>query len=141
MKHPAVIRILFTLSSLWLSPACTRGGEEPTDPRTEAPPREALAPGDPAPDPRIPGPRDTMVGADDPDTVSSALPGTDRDGDGVPDSDDQCPDDPEDRDAFQDTDGCPDPDNDADGIPDTDDKCPNEPEDVDGSQDDDGCPD
>ncbi len=30
---------------------------------------------------------------------------------------DQCPNDPEDKDGFEDQDGCPDPDNDHDGIP------------------------
>ena len=64
----------------------------------------------------------------------------DRDGDGIPDASDGCPDEPEDRDGFQDEDGCPDPDNDGDGIPDATDKCPNEPEDKDGFQDADGCP-
>jgi hypothetical protein len=43
----------------------------------------------------------------------------DRDGDGIPDSVDACPDEPEDKDGFQDEDGCPDPDNDGDGIPET----------------------
>jgi OmpA-OmpF porin, OOP family len=65
----------------------------------------------------------------------------DRDGDGIPDSKDKCPDEPEDRDGFQDKDGCPDPDNDHDGIPDRLDACPNDPEDFDGYQDKDGCPD
>ena len=65
----------------------------------------------------------------------------DRDGDGIPDSKDKCPDQPEDKDMFQDEDGCPDPDNDGDGIPDTIDKCPLDPEDKDGFQDADGCPD
>ena len=65
----------------------------------------------------------------------------DRDGDGIPDNVDRCPDQPEDKDGFQDEDGCPDLDNDGDGIPDTLDKCPNEPEDKDGFQDQDGCPD
>ncbi|HEX3761234.1 MAG TPA: OmpA family protein [Kofleriaceae bacterium] len=65
----------------------------------------------------------------------------DRDGDGIPDAIDQCPDEPEDKDGFQDEDGCPDPDNDKDGIPDAQDRCPNEPEDKDGFQDADGCPD
>ena len=72
--------------------------------------------------------------------VAPAAPG-DRDHDGIPDNVDKCPDQPEDRDGFEDTDGCPDPDNDKDGILDTDDKCPNEPEDKDGFQDADGCPD
>jgi OmpA-OmpF porin, OOP family len=65
----------------------------------------------------------------------------DSDGDGIPDDQDKCPNEPEDKDGFQDADGCPDPDNDGDGIPDAQDKCPNEPEDKDGFQDADGCPD
>ena len=65
----------------------------------------------------------------------------DSDGDGIPDDEDKCPNEPEDKDGFQDDDGCPDPDNDGDGIPDAQDKCPNEPEDKDGFQDADGCPD
>jgi OmpA-OmpF porin, OOP family len=65
----------------------------------------------------------------------------DRDGDGIKDNVDKCPDDPEDKDGFEDQDGCPDLDNDKDGIPDKTDKCPNEPEDKDGFQDEDGCPD
>ncbi|MCB9787148.1 MAG: OmpA family protein [Deltaproteobacteria bacterium] len=69
------------------------------------------------------------------------VPPGDRDGDGILDDVDQCPDDPEDRDGFQDADGCPDVDNDGDGILDVDDGCPNEPEDRDGYQDEDGCPD
>jgi OmpA-OmpF porin, OOP family len=94
----------------------------------------------------------------------------DRDGDGLPDPVDSCPDQPEDKDGFQDEDGCPEADNDndglvdgadkcpiepgpiqnlgcpiidkdADGIPDDKDRCPNEPEDKDTYQDEDGCPD
>ena len=65
----------------------------------------------------------------------------DADHDGIPDDLDRCPHEPEDKDGFQDEDGCPDPDNDGDGIPDAQDKCPNEPEDKDGFQDADGCPD
>ena len=53
----------------------------------------------------------------------------DRDGDGLQDDVDKCPDDPEDFDGFQDQDGCPDPDNDNDGILDVNDRCPNVPED------------
>jgi outer membrane protein OmpA-like peptidoglycan-associated protein len=64
----------------------------------------------------------------------------DRDGDGLTDDVDKCPDEPEDKDGFQDEDGCPDPDNDFDGIKDADDKCPNDAEDKDGFQDEDGCP-
>jgi outer membrane protein OmpA-like peptidoglycan-associated protein len=65
----------------------------------------------------------------------------DRDGDGIPDDVDKCPNEPEDFDGFEDEDGCPDPDNDKDGIPDVADACPNEPETVNGVDDQDGCPD
>jgi hypothetical protein len=51
----------------------------------------------------------------------------DRDGDGIPDAKDKCPDQPEDKDGFQDDDGCPDPDDDGDGIGDAQDACPREP--------------
>jgi len=65
----------------------------------------------------------------------------DRDEDGIPDKLDKCPDDPEDKDQFEDEDGCPDADNDKDGVRDSRDKCPSVPEDVDGHMDEDGCPD
>ncbi|MCD6496730.1 MAG: OmpA family protein [Deltaproteobacteria bacterium] len=82
----------------------------------------------------------------------------DDDGDGVPDSLDRCPHQPEDKDGFQDQDGCPDPDNDGDGVCDPNaviqgnlaryakickgkDVCPAMPEDRDGYKDADGCPD
>jgi len=64
----------------------------------------------------------------------------DSDGDGIADAVDKCPTEPEDKDGFQDEDGCPDPDNDGDMIPDAVDKCPNDVEDKDGFQDEDGCP-
>ncbi len=73
--------------------------------------------------------------------VRYAPEGRDRDGDGVLDRDDRCPNEPEDRDGFEDEDGCPDPDNDRDGIPDALDKCRDAPEDRDGFEDEDGCPD
>ncbi len=65
----------------------------------------------------------------------------DSDKDGVNDDDDKCLNEPEDRDGFQDADGCPDPDNDADGILDAADKCPTEAETKNGFEDEDGCPD
>jgi|GEM_PF-258842 len=65
----------------------------------------------------------------------------DRDGDGLLDRVDACPDEPEDKDQFEDSDGCPDPDNDRDGILDVEDQCPLAPEDRDAFKDDDGCPD
>ena len=64
----------------------------------------------------------------------------DRDGDGLKDDVDRCPDSPEDMDGFEDEDGCPELDNDRDGILDGDDKCPLIPEDLDGIADEDGCP-
>lgn len=67
-------------------------------------------------------------------------PVRDADRDGVDDRRDRCLTAPEDRDGWQDSDGCPDPDNDKDDIPDLRDRCPNVPEDRDGFQDDDGCP-
>jgi outer membrane protein OmpA-like peptidoglycan-associated protein len=60
----------------------------------------------------------------------------DRDGDGIKDDVDKCPDEPEDFDDFEDEDGCPDPDNDHDGILDRDDQCPN----VSGPESNHGCP-
>jgi outer membrane protein OmpA-like peptidoglycan-associated protein len=65
----------------------------------------------------------------------------DRDGDGILDNVDQCPDDVEDRDQFEDENGCPDLDNDQDGVPDATDQCPAEAEDRDTFEDENGCPD
>jgi hypothetical protein len=48
----------------------------------------------------------------------------DRDGDGIPDDADQCPELPEDKDGIQDDDGCPEDDADGDGILDEHDACP-----------------
>lgn len=48
----------------------------------------------------------------------------DSDGDGVPDARDKCPTEKEDRDGFEDDDGCIDPDNDGDGVADGEDNCP-----------------
>ena len=47
----------------------------------------------------------------------------DTDGDGIPDDVDRCPNDAEDMDVFDDEDGCPDPDNDGDDVLDIDDAC------------------
>ena len=66
----------------------------------------------------------------------------DRDGDGILDTFDSCPEQPETYNGFEDLDGCPDdPDTDRDGIPDSRDACPLIPEAKDGYLDDDGCPD
>lgn len=138
--------------------------------------------------PEIPGPAENKGcpwgdkdndGVVDPEDSCPEVPGPaenkgcpvirDTDNDGIPDDLDRCPVDPEDKDGFQDEDGCPDTDNDQDGITDQmdgcpmepgpmenkgcpvrdrdgdgildhDDKCPDEPEDKDGFEDEDGCP-
>lgn len=64
----------------------------------------------------------------------------DRDRDGVPDIDDRCPEEREDRDGFRDSDGCAEEDNDGDGLLDAQDKCVNSAEDLDQFEDEDGCP-
>jgi outer membrane protein OmpA-like peptidoglycan-associated protein len=87
----------------------------------------------------------TFGGGAEPAPAAPALPpppppAKDSDGDGIPDSLDKCPDQAEDKDGFEDGDGCPDTDNDKDGVPDAIDKCPNEPETKNDIDDDDGCP-
>jgi outer membrane protein OmpA-like peptidoglycan-associated protein len=103
-------------------------------------------------------------------SVGAQMEPDDADKDGIPDDQDKCPNEPEDKDGFEDEDGCPDADNDGDGVPDAEDKCPNESgdpanqgcptkdrdgdgipdefdqcpdeaEDKDGFEDEDGCPD
>lgn len=65
----------------------------------------------------------------------------DTDKDGLIDSIDLCPTEPEDHKPPNTDDGCPaPPDRDGDGIPDSKDKCPDEPEDFDKIDDKDGCP-
>ena len=75
-----------------------------------------------------------------PGSASGSRVGKDRDRDEVRDVVDVCADEPEDRDGFQDEDGCPELDNDGDGVLDANDTCSSEPEDKDGFQDRDGCP-
>ena len=72
--------------------------------------------------------------------ATSMRPG-DRDGDGIIDVEDLCPDDEEDLDNFEDADGCPELDNDQDRILDVDDECPGDGETYNGHDDNDGCPD
>ncbi len=73
--------------------------------------------------------------------VLYAVEKRDRDDDGIDDALDQCPTDKEDRDGYEDSDGCPDPDNDLDTVLDAQDKCPDQAEDQDNFEDRDGCPD
>ena len=78
-----------------------------------------------------------------PDTPGQAqLKGCpDSDNDGLADNQDKCPKDPEDKDNFEDEDGCPDNDNDKDKVADKDDLCQTEKEDGKGKAPKDGCPD
>ncbi len=69
-----------------------------------------------------------------------ATPVLDGDEDGLPDAQDACREVPEDRDGFEDQDGCPESDNDHDGVADEAEACDLDPEDMDGFRDGDGCP-
>jgi hypothetical protein len=132
------MRLGAALLFAWLT-ACGSKTTPPADqpaPSNEAP----AAPDDTA---GAAGASDPQIGDQPPagDQPTGQPAGADRDGDGVRDDVDRCPDDPEDRDGFEDEDGCPEADNDRDGIRDVDDKCPAEPESKNGRQDEDGCPD
>ncbi len=65
----------------------------------------------------------------------------DSDSDGIMDPYDSCPRQPEDKDEYEDIDGCPDLDNDRDTVLDVSDHCTMEPEDDDNFEDQNGCPD
>jgi uncharacterized protein (TIGR03382 family) len=77
----------------------------------------------------------------EPKVEPKAAPPPDTDGDGLTNDKDACPNEAEDKDSFEDADGCPDLDNDKDGVTDTGDACVNEPETQNSYQDADGCPD
>ncbi len=68
-------------------------------------------------------------------------PPPDDDGDGIPNADDKCPNEAEDRLPPDPNDGCPTLDADGDGVLLPADKCPDQPETVNGFEDEDGCPD
>ena len=73
--------------------------------------------------------------------IPGKKPVYDTDQDGIMDPVDQCVDVPEDKDQFEDENGCPEVDNDHDQILDVEDRCPNNAEDEDDWEDEDGCPD
>jgi outer membrane protein OmpA-like peptidoglycan-associated protein len=97
-----------------------------------------LAPLSAVPHPEAPVPVGTSPEAT---AAKPPQPELDTDGDGIPDAVDRCPLTPEDRDGFEDEDGCPEPDNDGDGILDAVDRCPNDAETINAWKDEDGCPD
>lgn len=92
---------------------------------------------------------DDVAASKNNDTYITALVGVsynfmaqpDKDGDGIPDDYDFCPDQPEIFNGIKDEDGCPEIDTDGDGILDELDLCPEYPEDMNGFEDEDGCPD
>ncbi len=86
--------------------------------------------------PAPPSPRTTRT----PTRATAARRPADRDGDGIPDQYDKCPDQPEDKDGIDDDDGCPEDDADNDGIPDAKDACPKEPGQPDPDPKKNGCP-
>ena len=92
--------------------------------------------------------QDGVIGANDecPTKAGVAPSGcpavADRDGDGINDPADRCPEEQENVNGVDDDDGCPEKaDQDKDGLADGVDTCPAEAEDKDGFQDADGCPD
>ncbi len=88
------------------------------------------------PDQALPEPEKLGAGA-----LPALASNGDDDGDGLLRQDDVCPELPEDKDGFEDGDGCPDPDNDGDGVLDGADRCALEGETRNGWDDEDGCPD
>jgi len=87
-------------------------------------------------------------GQGDPVCCDNTFAPDDLDGDGFPNFDDSCPDEPETFNGYEDENGCPDVapestpgDKDGDKIPDDIDLCPDEPENFNGWQDANGCPD
>jgi outer membrane protein OmpA-like peptidoglycan-associated protein len=78
-----------------------------------------------------------VAAAEPPPAPRPPPPPADEDGDGVRGAADTCPAEAEDRDGWQDEDGCPDPDDDGDGVADKEDGCPREA----GPRENKGCPD
>ena len=151
-------RLALALLAIPFSAGCSGAAPEPTSPAATATVEVAPVSGVAAPgDSKDPASELHGTGAEKDSHVEPPPPpgrtpppnnppprsagGPDKDADGIADANDLCPDIPEDRDGFEDADGCPDPDNDKDGILDVKDRCPNEPETVNGTDDEDGCPD
>ncbi|MDP1918215.1 MAG: OmpA family protein [Myxococcales bacterium] len=86
-------------------------------------------------------PANVLAPSTNPDAGPVVAPPLDSDGDGVDDDADRCPVTKEDRDGFEDEDGCPEADDDDDGVADAKDRCPQDAETINGTKDDDGCPD
>jgi len=135
MGGPAATRARPTESAKTVAQAAstTPALSDPTMPRAPGTSSTASAPAGATPA--------TAPAAEGPSTAPAASAKEDSDHDGIPDEEDRCPLSAEDRDGFEDDDGCPDLDNDGDDIPDTQDRCPLEAETLNGVDDEDGCPD
>jgi OOP family OmpA-OmpF porin len=81
-----------------------------------------------------------VAAASDAEVSQEPVEPADGDEDGIPDEDDECPEEPELFNDLEDEDGCPEPDADDDGVLGKLDQCPEEAEDRDDFEDDDGCP-
>lgn len=104
-----------TVPGVWEHRGCPPPEAESAVVDEEVPPAEEV----------VPAP---VVDGDD----DATPPPADRDGDGVPDDEDECPDEP----GLPEYAGCPRKDTDGDGLFDDEDKCPNEP----GPAENQGCP-
>jgi hypothetical protein len=121
-------------------------------PTATVPPKPTVTPPPTVPPkPTVTAPPTATVPPKPTATAKPPPPPKDRDGDGLVDASDSCPDVAEDQNGFEDGDGCPDEakrqamlaarDDDGDGVRNADDRCPSAREDENGFEDGDGCPD
>jgi outer membrane protein OmpA-like peptidoglycan-associated protein len=142
-KNGATSNFEFTAGAIWRFGSAPRGGQSnaavAAAATTSVPPAPTAAPAAPAPT-ATPALASTADTAGPPRTAPPPSRELDTDNDGVVDAQDACSDRPEDRDGFEDEDGCAEPDNDRDSIADGADRCPLDPEAPNGYADQDGCP-
>ena len=121
--HGVGVRSTLLSFALLLAGCHVEAAYEPSPPPPRAAPTRAIA----RIEPRLPDPvrevepvENDATDVDDPDespeVAAEAAPTVDRDSDDLADSVDRCPDEPEDRDGFEDNDGCPDVDHDVDPV-------------------------
>ncbi len=120
-----LVALILCLLATWAAWGAITSRETPTPaaPTAGAPSATTTAPVAPS---ATPQPTDTVppgqaTSTPAPTFTPSPTPRPDRDGDGIPDANDECPDDF----GLYDLGGCPD--RDGDGIPDLDDACPDAP--------------
>jgi OmpA-OmpF porin, OOP family len=145
-KNGATSNFELTAGVIWRFGAAPRGVSGSTAVAAAATPSAPSAPPAPTAAPAAAAPAATPAivssagTASPPRTAPSPSRELDTDNDGVVDAQDACSDRPEDRDGFEDEDGCAEPDNDRDSIADGADRCPLDPEAPNGYADQDGCP-